>query len=151
MHVPRHTQLALPLGHHSEQWQWECGEIEGPWDAGTVLDGQFLDYNNFAKLEKMPTKQELIRTIAIMIKKVPTKVATSINAVPTKLGRAINLLAEGIGERIGFTGEVAAQGRIATADDGKVRAGCRGRSQQILGDLAIKHLCSGKRQAARVG
>lgn len=106
MHVPRHTQLALPLGHHSEQWQWECGEIEGPWDAGTVLDGQFLDYNNFAKLEKMPTKQELIRTIAIMIKKVPTKVATSINAVPTKLGRAINLLAEGDDNKELLVGDV---------------------------------------------
>lgn len=38
--------------------------------AGGVLEGQFLDYAKLAKLEKMPTKLELIRDAAIMIKKV---------------------------------------------------------------------------------
>lgn len=35
------------------------------------MDGYFLDYANVLKLEKMPSKQELIRDVAIMIKKVP--------------------------------------------------------------------------------
>lgn len=74
--------------------------------TGTVLDGQFLDYSNFTKLEKMPTKQELIRDVAVMIKKVPTKVATTIKAVPTKLGRAINLLAEGDNNKELLVGDV---------------------------------------------
>lgn len=38
--------------------------------AGGVLDSLFLDYNSVKKLEKMPTKLELIRDAAIMIKKV---------------------------------------------------------------------------------
>ena len=39
-------------------------------DAGGMLDGQFLQYGDVLKLEKMPTKQELIRDLAIMINKV---------------------------------------------------------------------------------
>lgn len=38
--------------------------------AGGVLDSLFLDYSSVKKLEKMPTKLELIRDAAIMIKKV---------------------------------------------------------------------------------
>ena len=41
--------------------------------AGGVLDSLFLDYNSVKKLEKMPTKLELIRDAAIMIKKVRSR------------------------------------------------------------------------------
>lgn len=74
--------------------------------TGGVLDGQFLQYGDVMKLEKMPTKQELMRATAIMIKKVPTKVAISIKAVPTKLARAINLLAEGDEDKDKLVGDV---------------------------------------------
>ena len=35
-----------------------------------MLDGVYLDYSKVIALEKMPTKLELIRDVAIMIKKV---------------------------------------------------------------------------------
>ena len=38
--------------------------------AGAVLDGQDLDLDAFKKLEKMPTRLELIATIAGLIKQV---------------------------------------------------------------------------------
>ena len=37
---------------------------------GGMLDGVYLDYSKVIALEKMPTKLELIRDVAIMIKKV---------------------------------------------------------------------------------
>jgi len=82
--------------------------------TGGVLDGYFLDYANVLKLEKMPSKQELIRDVAIMIKKVPTKVALSIKAVPTKLARAINLLAQGDENGDLLVGEVFPKARAAS-------------------------------------
>lgn len=39
----------------------------------------FLDYSTLAKLEKMPTKLELIRDTAIMIKKVLTLIAINLD------------------------------------------------------------------------
>jgi hypothetical protein len=38
--------------------------------AGGVLEGHFLDYSKVVALEKMPTKQELMRIVAILIKRV---------------------------------------------------------------------------------
>lgn len=44
--------------------------------------------------EKLPTKKELIATIAGMVKQPPTRIAASIKQVPTKLAMAIKLVSE---------------------------------------------------------
>jgi large subunit ribosomal protein L10 len=62
--------------------------------SGAVFDGQALDYAGVMKLEKMPTKLELVGTIARLIKQVPTKVAVGIKQVPTKMVLGIKQLAD---------------------------------------------------------
>lgn len=62
--------------------------------SGAVFDGQALDYAGVMKLEKMPTKLELIATVARLIKQVPTKVAVGIKQVPTKVAFGIKALAD---------------------------------------------------------
>ena len=54
-----------------------------------------MDYVAVKKLESMPTKLELIATIARLINQVPTKVARGINQVPTKLAYGVKALADG--------------------------------------------------------
>ncbi|PSC71630.1 50S ribosomal L10 [Micractinium conductrix] len=63
--------------------------------SGGVMDGKGLDYVAVKKLESMPTKLELIATIARLINQVPTKVARGINQVPTKLAYGVKALADG--------------------------------------------------------
>lgn len=63
--------------------------------SGAVMEKQLLDMVGFKKLEKMPTKIELIATIARLLNQVPTKLAVSIKQVPTKLAYGVKALAEG--------------------------------------------------------
>ena len=49
--------------------------------TGGCLDGVYLDYNSVVKLEKMPTKLELIRDTAVMIKKVSRLGVTLISSL----------------------------------------------------------------------
>ncbi|KAL4420085.1 hypothetical protein ABPG77_004350 [Micractinium sp. CCAP 211/92] len=63
--------------------------------SGGVMDGKLMDYLEVKKLEKMPTKLELIATIARLINQVPTKVARGINQVPSKLAYGVKALADG--------------------------------------------------------
>ncbi|PRW56141.1 50S ribosomal L10 [Chlorella sorokiniana] len=63
--------------------------------SGGVMDGKLMDYLEVKKLEKLPTKLELIATIARLINQVPTKVARGINQVPTKLAYGVKALADG--------------------------------------------------------
>lgn len=60
-----------------------------------VMDGKLMERQETLGLEKMPTKLELITTIARLIKQVPTKVAVSINQIPTKLAYGVKALADG--------------------------------------------------------
>jgi large subunit ribosomal protein L10 len=46
------------------------------------------------KCENLPTKKQLLATIARLAKQPATKLATSIKQVPTKLARAISLVAD---------------------------------------------------------
>ena len=57
------------------------------------MDGKMLNYLEVKKLENLPTKLELIATIARLINQVPTKVARGINQVPTKLAYGVKALA----------------------------------------------------------
>lgn len=54
---------------------------------GAVLDGRLVPVKDFAKLKDLPSRKELMAKIAIMINKVPTRVASSIAAVPRKVAR----------------------------------------------------------------
>jgi len=59
------------------------------------MGGNKLDAAAVRKLEKLPTKKQLIGSVAIMVKKVPTKVAVAIKQVPVKLAYGIKALADG--------------------------------------------------------
>lgn len=61
--------------------------------SGGCMDGKMLNYLEVKKLENLPTKLELIATIARLINQVPTKVARGINQVPTKLAYGVKALA----------------------------------------------------------
>lgn len=63
--------------------------------SGGVMDGKLMGYLEVKKLQSMPTKLELIATIARLINQVPTKVARGINQVPTKLAYGVKALADG--------------------------------------------------------
>lgn len=65
-----------------------------------------MDYLEVKKLEKLPTKQELIATIARLINQVPTKVARGINQVPTKLAYGVKALADGDDNKEAVVGDV---------------------------------------------
>ncbi|KAK9821422.1 hypothetical protein WJX81_002482 [Elliptochloris bilobata] len=71
-----------------------------------VMEGSFLDDAGVRRLEKMPTKKELIATIARLIKQVPTKVAVSIRQVPAKVGYAVKALADGDDDKSKLVGDV---------------------------------------------
>lgn len=62
--------------------------------SGAVMDGKYLTPAEFKNLEKLPTKQELIATVARLIKQVPTKVAVSVKQVPTKLAYGVKAMAD---------------------------------------------------------
>ncbi|EIE19579.1 hypothetical protein COCSUDRAFT_58328 [Coccomyxa subellipsoidea C-169] len=74
--------------------------------TGGAMSGSFLDGEQVRKLEKMPTKKELITAIAVMVKKVPTKVAVAIKQVPTKLAYGIKALADGDDNKDLIVGDV---------------------------------------------
>lgn len=70
------------------------------------MDGKYLSPDEFKKLEKLPTKQELIATIARLIKQVPTKVAIGIKQVPTKLAYGVKALADADDNKEAVVGDV---------------------------------------------
>ena len=74
--------------------------------SGACMDGKFVTPEEFKKLEKLPTKQELIATIARLIKQVPTKVAIGIKQVPTKLAYGVKALADKDDNKEALVGDV---------------------------------------------
>ncbi|BDA46617.1 probable 50S ribosomal protein L10 [Coccomyxa sp. Obi] len=74
--------------------------------SGGAMGGNYLTPEQVRKLEKLPTKKELITAIAVMVKKVPTKVAVAIKQVPTKLAYGIKALADGDDNKDLIVGDV---------------------------------------------
>lgn len=70
------------------------------------MDGKYLSPAEFRNLEKLPTKQELIGTIARLLKQVPTKVAVSVKQVPTKLAFGVKALADAGEDKEAAVGDV---------------------------------------------
>ena len=66
--LPLHWRLLWLVNFTAFVTHQEARNLLSP--VGGVLDSLFLDYDSVKKLEKMPTKLELIRDAAIMIKKV---------------------------------------------------------------------------------
>ena len=62
---------------------------------GGCCDGDFLSIDDIKKLEKLPSKLELIAKIASMVNQVPTRLAVGVKQVPTKLATGIKKVSEG--------------------------------------------------------
>lgn len=71
-----------------------------------VMDGRLMERKEALGLEKMPTKLQLLTTIARLIKQVPTNVAISINQVPTKLAYGVKALADGDDNKEAIVGDI---------------------------------------------
>mmetsp|Transcript_11543 Transcript_11543/g.42227 ORF Transcript_11543/g.42227 Transcript_11543/m.42227 type:complete len:251 (-) Transcript_11543:112-864(-) len=67
------------------------------WKGG-VLDGAFVKPEDMDKLEKMPTKQDVLTKLGVGVKAVPTKLGRGVKAVPLKLGRTMAALRDKIEE-----------------------------------------------------
>eukprot|EP00887_Chlorella_sp_A99_P001382 scaffold8.g1382.t1 len=74
--------------------------------SGGVMDTKLLSALEVRKLKDLPTKQELIATIARLINQLPTKVARGINQVPTKLAYGVKALADGQDDKSALVGDV---------------------------------------------
>lgn len=78
-----------------KKWQKEAKRAEPEFDAKAgVLEGVLYTGEGLESAVKMPSRKELITSIAIAIKAVPTKLARTVKAVPAKVGKAINLVKE---------------------------------------------------------
>mmetsp|Transcript_2239 Transcript_2239/g.5653 ORF Transcript_2239/g.5653 Transcript_2239/m.5653 type:complete len:227 (-) Transcript_2239:155-835(-) len=75
--------------------QKEYKKAEYPVDLnGGCCDGDYLTEEDIKKLEKLPSKLELIAKIASMVNQVPTRLAVSVKQVPTKLATGVKKISE---------------------------------------------------------
>ena len=72
-----------------------------------MLDGKYLTPAEFKRCESLPTKKEVIQTIARLIKQPATKLAVGIKAVPTKLAYGVKALADLDDDKAKVVGDVA--------------------------------------------
>lgn len=70
------------------------------------MSGKALTYEEVKRLEKLPTKQQLIATIARLIKQVPTRVAVGIKQVPTKVALGVKAIADAEEDKSLIVGDV---------------------------------------------
>jgi large subunit ribosomal protein L10 len=70
------------------------------------MDGKFLSAAEIRSLERLPTKLELVATIARLVKQVPTKLAVSIKQVPLKLAYGVKALADADEDTARLVGDV---------------------------------------------
>lgn len=70
-------------------------EVKRPTEVSVaVMGNQYLTAAELKKCESLPTKKELLTTIALLVKTPARQLASTIKQVPTKLARAINLVAQ---------------------------------------------------------
>lgn len=74
--------------------------------TGGVMSGEVLTEADIQRLEKMPTKTELIATIARLLNQLPTKVAVGVKQVPTKLAYGVKALADADDNKDAVVGDV---------------------------------------------
>lgn len=58
---------------------------------GGAMEGQFMDSDAVEQVTTLPTKEELLTKIAVLIKQVTTKVAYGVNATPRKLAIGVRM------------------------------------------------------------
>lgn len=74
--------------------------------TGGAMGGKPIGAADLPRLEKLPTKQQLIGTIARLIKQVPTRVAVSVKQVPTKVAYGVKALADADENKEALVGDV---------------------------------------------
>ena len=74
--------------------------------TGGAMSGEVLTEADLKRLEKMPTKKELIATIARLLNQLPTKVAVGVKQVPTKLAFGVKALADADDNKGAVVGDV---------------------------------------------
>lgn len=74
--------------------------------SGGVMSGKALTDADIQRLEKMPTKTELMATLARLLNQLPTKVAVSIKQVPTKVAYGVQALADADDNKDAVVGDV---------------------------------------------
>ncbi|KAI8112716.1 hypothetical protein M9434_004036 [Picochlorum sp. BPE23] len=74
--------------------------------SGGVMSGKALTDADIKRLEKMPTKAELMATIARLLNQLPTKVAVSVKQVPNKLAYGVKALADADDNKEAVVGDV---------------------------------------------
>ncbi len=74
--------------------------------TGGVMSGDSLTDADIKRLESMPTKTELIATIARLLNQLPTKVAIGVKQVPTKLAYGVKALADADDNKDAVVGDV---------------------------------------------
>jgi large subunit ribosomal protein L10 len=74
--------------------------------SGGAMDGKALAPADILRLEKLPTKLQLIAKIANLLNQVPTKLAVSIKQVPTKVALGVKALADADEDKAKIVGDV---------------------------------------------
>ena len=74
--------------------------------SGGAMSGKSLTPADIKRLESMPTKTELMATIARLLNQLPTKVAVSVKQVPTKLAYGVKAIADADDNKEAIVGDV---------------------------------------------
>lgn len=70
-------------------------EVKRPTEVSSaIMSGRYLSPAELKKCESLPTKKQLIATIARLAKQPTTKIATGVKMVPTKLAIAVKKVSE---------------------------------------------------------
>lgn len=70
-------------------------EVKPPTElSAVIMDGKMLTPKDLKACEKLPTKKQLLATIAGLVKQPTTRIATGIKQVPSKLAIAIKKVSE---------------------------------------------------------
>lgn len=94
----KETRDALPAEERDNMYALQM--------SGGVMSGESLTEADIKRLESMPTKTELIATIARLLNQLPTKVAVSVKQVPTKLAYGVKALADADENKDAVVGDV---------------------------------------------
>jgi large subunit ribosomal protein L10 len=74
--------------------------------SGGAMSGKALTSADVKRLEKLPTKLELITKVAQLMNQLPTKLAVAVKQVPTKLAYGIKALADADDNKDAVVGDV---------------------------------------------
>lgn len=83
-------------------------KVEAPTSVScAVMDGKYMTAAELKRCENLPTKAQLLATIARLLKQPAKKIATGVKMVPTKLAYGIKALAELDEDKTKLVGDVA--------------------------------------------